>query len=209
RTLNHTNLVQLIGIVDDNDDSLCIVTEYMGRGSLLDYLRTRGRSVITQSDQIKFARDVCSGMKYLEEKKLVHRDLAARNVLLHDNGVAKVSDFGLAVNDVMMKTAGCKIPVKWTAPEALKHNKFTCKSDVWSFGVLLWEIYTFGRVPYPRISLNDVLAWLEEGNRMDRPDGCPEEMYKVMKMAWRWQADERPTFKDIHSLIIECASTDV
>lgn len=197
QSLNHPNLVLLKGLVHESDLSICIVTEFMAKGSLVEYLRTRGRTVIGSTDQIRFAKDVCSGMAYLEDRKLVHRDLAARNVLLNDQCMAKVSDFGLAMFDSGEIASKSKIPVKWTAPEALKHHRFTSKSDVWSFGILLWEIYTFGRVPYPRISLTDVSEWIEEGNRMDRPDNCPDPMFNLMTSAWQWEAQARPTFREI------------
>lgn len=206
--LNHSNLVHLKGVVD-SVDCLCIVTEYMAKGSLVDYLRSRGKNVITAHDQIKFARDVCAGMAYLEERGLVHRDLAARNVLLQDNGIAKVSDFGLALHSDSDMTTGSKIPVKWTAPEALKNHTFSCKSDVWSFGILLWEIYSFGRVPYPGILLKDVLSKLEEGHRMDPPDGCPSQIYKIMTWAWSWKPEDRPTFREISLKLVDMCSTAV
>ena len=154
-------------------------------------------------------------MEYLESKKVIHRDLAARNVLISEHEDAKVSDFGLALHNYTFLESGkvstllvhhrsasitmppLQLPIKWTAPEALKTQKFSSKSDMWSFGVLLWEIYSFGRVPYPRIPLADVVKHVEKGYRMEAPEGCPKSIYDVMKKAWRMETDERPSFRDV------------
>ncbi|KAL3866740.1 hypothetical protein ACJMK2_044019 [Sinanodonta woodiana] len=193
-SLRHPNLVSLIGVV--LGETVYLVTEYMGKGNLVEYLRSRGRNVITKKDQINFATDTCSAMEYLEGKNLVHRDLAARNVLVNDQGTAKVSDFGLAKHEDY-SVEGEKFPIKWTAPEALKDKKFTSKSDMWSFGILLWEIYSFGRVPYPRIPLSDVVVHVERGYRMEAPEGCPREIYAIMTDAWKLKAEDRPTFSSV------------
>lgn len=193
--LRHPNLVQLLGVVIDK--YLYIVTEFMGKGSLVDYLRSRGRSVITQKDLLRFALHVCQGMEYLESRKVVHRDLAARNVLVSDDSVAKVSDFGLAKQQALVCGDAEKLPVKWTAPEALKQNSFTSQSDVWSYGVLLWEIYSFGRVPYPRVPLKDVVVHIQRGHRMDAPDQCPPAIYDMMRECWNLEPTRRATFQEL------------
>lgn len=194
-SLQHENLVCLKGIILDKS-SLKIVTEYMSKGSLLEYLRSRGRQFVTRKDQIKFALDTCQGMEYLESRNVIHRDLAARNVLISEHEDAKVSDFGLALHNYTFLESG-KLPIKWTAPEALKTQKFSSKSDMWSFGVLLWEIYSFGRVPYPRIPLADVVKHVEKGYRMEAPEGSPKSIYDLMKKAWRIDPEERPSFRDV------------
>ncbi|KAL9873405.1 LOW QUALITY PROTEIN: C-terminal Src kinase [Glossina fuscipes fuscipes] len=216
-TLEHENLVKFIGLVFTSKH-LYLVTEYMSKGSLVDYLRSRGRQHITKKDQINFAYDTASGMEYLEAKKVVHRDLAARNVLISEECVAKVSDFGLAREECYNLDVG-KLPIKWTAPEALKNSvschrnklilyffkvvsffftfRFSNKSDMWSFGILLWEIYSFGRVPYPRIPLADVVKHVEVGYKMEAPEGCPPEIYEMMRQAWDLNPAKRPTFADL------------
>ncbi|XP_065836431.1 tyrosine-protein kinase CSK-like [Oscarella lobularis] len=193
--LRHPNLVQLLGVSLDQKPTY-IVTEFMARGSLVDYLRTRGRAVISRNDLLKFARDICDGMTYLESKEVVHRDLAARNVLIAEDNTAKVSDFGLA-HDTKYSHDGGRFPIKWTSPEALRRNEFTSKSDVWSYGILLWELYSYGRVPYPRVRLDDVVQTVERGYRMDAPDGCPEEIYSVMRKCWQFEPKDRPPFEKI------------
>ncbi|XP_012867418.1 PREDICTED: tyrosine-protein kinase CSK [Dipodomys ordii] len=191
--LRHSNLVQLLGVIVEEKSGLYIVTEYMAKGSLVDYLRSRGRSVLGGDCLLKFSLDVCEAMEYLEGNNFVHRDLAARNVLVSEDNVAKVSDFGLTKEASSTQDTG-KLPVKWTAPEALREKKFSTKSDVWSFGILLWEIYSFGRVPYPRIPLKDVIPRVEKGYKMDAPDGCPAAVYDVMKNCWHLDAAARPSF---------------
>ncbi|CAH1103384.1 unnamed protein product [Psylliodes chrysocephalus] len=196
KSLHHENLVNLLGIVRKKDQ-IYLVTEYMSKGSLVDYLRSRGRQHVTKKDQINFAFDTSSGMEYLEKMHVVHRDLAARNVLIAENGRAKVSDFGLARNEKNATSESAKLPIKWTAPEALKQNKFSNKSDMWSFGILLWEIYSFGRVPYPRIPLADVVKHVEKGYKMEAPEGCPSEVYEIMRQAWDLNPEKRPNFHEV------------
>lgn len=201
-SLQHENLVRLLGLVIEEGggnsgvrSKIFLVTEFMGKGSLLEYLRSRGRQYVTKKDQIGFAVDTAQGMAYLESRHVVHRDLAARNVLLSDDGQAKVADFGLASCDGATIDSG-KLPIKWTAPEALRQSQFSSKSDMWSFGVLLWEIYSFGRVPYPRIPMGDIVKHVEKGYQMEAPEGCPAQVYTIMKDAWELEPEKRPTFAD-------------
>ncbi|XP_062306814.1 megakaryocyte-associated tyrosine-protein kinase [Osmerus eperlanus] len=189
--LQHKNLVRLLGVI--LNDGLHIVTELMAKGNLVNFLRTRGRSIISTVQLLHFALDVCEGMEYLESLKLVHRDLAARNILVSDEGMAKVSDFGLAKVDC--KTSdNAKLPVKWTAPEALKKEKFSTRSDVWSYGVLLWETFSYGRQPYPKMSLSEVRQHVEQGYCMEAPEDCPAGVYLLMRSCWEKEPRRRPSF---------------
>ncbi|XP_028443719.1 megakaryocyte-associated tyrosine-protein kinase isoform X2 [Perca flavescens] len=189
--LQHKNLVRLLGVILHK--GLHIVTELMAKGNLVNFLRTRGRSVVNSVQLLCFALDVCEGMEYLESKKFVHRDLAARNVLVSEDSMAKVSDFGLTKVDSKVSD-NAKLPVKWTAPEALKKEKFSTKSDVWSYGVLLWEIFSYGRQPYPKMSLKEVKEMVEGGYRMEAPEDCPPSVYSLMRICWEQEPRRRPAF---------------
>ncbi|OAF68409.1 hypothetical protein A3Q56_03867 [Intoshia linei] len=192
--LKHINLIKLIGVVTSPKN--IIIIEYMPNGSILDFLRSRGRYSINKDSLFHYSVDTCSGLEYIESKSLVHRDIAARNILLSKEFIAKISDFGLAISETNSIISE-KLPVKWTAPEALRLNKFSNKSDVWSFGVLLWEFYSYGKVPYRKIPVNGVIKALENGFRMDMPVECPQDIYKIMQSCWEIDPDTRPTFKNL------------
>ncbi|XP_059425018.1 megakaryocyte-associated tyrosine-protein kinase isoform X1 [Carassius carassius] len=189
--LHHKNLVRLLGVILHN--GMHIVTELMAKGNLVNFLRTRGRFAISTTQLLRFSLDVCEGMEHLESKKLLHRDLAGRNILVSEDSVAKISDFGLAKVS-STATDNSKLPVKWTAPEALKNKKFSTQSDVWSYGVLLWEIFSYGRQPYPKMSVSEVRERVDQGYRMEPPDGCPPDVYSIMTSCWETEPKRRPSF---------------
>ncbi|XP_050950695.1 megakaryocyte-associated tyrosine-protein kinase isoform X2 [Labeo rohita] len=189
--LHHKNLVRLLGVILHN--GLHIVTELMAKGNLVNFLRTRGRSAVSVMQLLQFSLDVCEGMEHLESKKLLHRDLAGRNILVSEDTVAKISDFGLAKVS-STATDNSKLPIKWTAPEALKNKKFSTQSDVWSYGVLLWEIFSFGRQPYPKMSVSEVRERVDQGYRMESPDECPPDVYSIMMSCWEMDPKKRPSF---------------
>ncbi|XP_028817198.1 tyrosine-protein kinase ABL2 isoform X2 [Denticeps clupeoides] len=200
KEVKHPNLVQLLGVCT-LEPPFYIVTEYMPHGNLLDYLRECDRGEVNAVVLLYMATQISSAMEYLEKKNFIHRDLAARNCLVGENHVVKVADFGLSrlmTGDTYTAHAGAKFPIKWTAPESLAYNTFSIKSDVWAFGVLLWEIATYGMSPYPGIDLSQVYDLLEKGYRMEQPEGCPPKVYELMRACWQWSPLDRPSFAETH-----------
>ncbi|KAK7455056.1 hypothetical protein BaRGS_00039527 [Batillaria attramentaria] len=205
KEMKHPNLVQLLGVCT-REPPFYIVTEFMPQGNLLDYLRSNSnnKEEIGPTALMYMATQIASAMAYLEARMFIHRDLAARNCLVADGNLVKVADFGLArlmKDDTYTAHAGAKFPIKWTAPEGLAFNRFSTKSDVWAFGVLLWELATYGMSPYPGVDLTEVYHLLERGYRMERPQGTPADVYILMLKCWQWDPKDRPTFKEIHYLL--------
>ncbi|KAL6260698.1 hypothetical protein P5V15_008221 [Pogonomyrmex californicus] len=158
---------------------------------------------ITPRDILSFAWQISKGMAYLADIKLVHRDLAARNVLLATGKVCKISDFGLTrdvyEDDAYLKRSKGRVPVKWMAPESLADHVYTSKSDVWSFGVLLWELVTLGASPYPGVDVHNLYNLLKGGYRMEKPANCSQQLYKLMVSCWHQEPGMRPSFKELTS----------
>ena len=199
RDLCHSKLIQLYGLCTI-EEPIYIITELMSNGSLLDYLQTPVGKRLQLDTQIYIAAQIADGMAYLESRKFIHRDLAARNVLVGDNNEVKVADFGLArvvkdIQNIYSAREGTKFPIKWTSPEAAIYNKFSVKSDVWSFGIVLTEIITYGRTPYPSMSNQEVLQQVSRNYRMPKPPNCPDRLYEIMLNCWKHNAEERPTFE--------------
>lgn len=189
--VSHPNVIRLLGACTQDDTPLIII-EYCSHGSLRNYLRLsrkiecagidfpEGVEPVTVKEILSFAWQICKGMSYLTDNKLVHRDLAARNVLLAEGKVCKVSDFGLTrdvyEDDAYLKRSKDRVPVKWMAPESLADHVYTNRSDVWAFGVLAWELITLGASPYPGVPPQNLYHLLKQGYRMEKPDNCSEEM---------------------------------
>ncbi|XP_069801145.1 fibroblast growth factor receptor 1 isoform X3 [Dendropsophus ebraccatus] len=207
----HKNIINLLGACTQ-DGPLYVIVEYASKGNLREYLRARRPpgmeycynpscapdELLSFKDLVSCAYQVSRGMEYLASKKCIHRDLAARNVLVTDDNVMKIADFGLARDihhiDYYKKTTNGRLPVKWMAPEALFDRIYTHQSDVWSFGVLLWEIFTLGGSPYPGVPMEELFKLLKEGHRMDKPTNCTNELYMMMRDCWHAVPSQRPTF---------------
>nr|XP_012549644.2 tyrosine-protein kinase Fer isoform X1 [Bombyx mori] len=197
----HPNIVRLIGIAVQKQP-IMIVMELVSGGSLLTYLRTRAAALSSRT-LMAMCRDAAGGMRYLESKNCIHRDLAARNCLVGDDNIVKISDFGMSrEEEEYIVSGGMKqIPIKWTAPEALNFGKYTSLCDVWSYGVLMWEIFAKGDTPYAGMSNSRAREKIDTGYRMPAPEGCPEDVYALMLRCWEYEPDKRPHFHQIYTII--------
>ncbi|XP_071836506.1 tyrosine-protein kinase yes-like [Apostichopus japonicus] len=203
KELRHDKLVPLYGICS-TQEPIYIVTELMSKGSLLDYLRKGDGKTSDYKTLVDIAAQVAFGMSYLEMKNFIHRDLAARNVLVGENNMVKVADFGLArvVSDQFHQTKeDSPFPIRWTAPEAICKQQFSIKSDVWSFGILLFEVFTRGEVPYAGVQASEIYSKIESGYRLPKPRFCSEKVYKVMGKCWDEDPEMRPTFIYLHRFL--------
>ncbi|KAL7055952.1 hypothetical protein AAHC03_022874 [Spirometra sp. Aus1] len=197
KAARHPRLVRLYAVCIE--DPILIITELMPHGSLLHYLRDGPGKNLTLRPLVDMMAQIASGMAYLERERYIHRDLAARNILVGENCCVKIADFGLArmVEDryeTYVAQKGTKFPIKWTAPEAALMGRFTIKSDVWSYGIVLYEIITHGQVPYPSMNNTETLNQVGNGYRMPQPATCPDPIYAIMLQTWDAVADKRPTF---------------
>lgn len=209
---NHPNIVSLIGACSE-DGPLWVVVKFAENGSLLDYIRkhknipdyvnTKGDEPkgISNVEILRLAHGIAKGMSHLAKVKCVHRDLACRNVLLGKNLVPMVSDFGLArdiyESGAYETTSGGKLPVRWMALESLQDYSYTSESDVWSFGVVLWEVETQGQVPYAALGGQEIVETLIRGERLPKPEGCTDEIYDIMRKCWHPNPEERPKFEEL------------
>uniref|UniRef100_A0A8D3CJD8 receptor protein-tyrosine kinase n=1 Tax=Scophthalmus maximus TaxID=52904 RepID=A0A8D3CJD8_SCOMX len=201
---DHPNVIRLEGVVTQSKPVM-IITEYMENGSLDSFLRRHdGQFTIIQL--VGLLRGIAAGMTYLSDLGYIHRDLAARNILVNSNLVCKVSDFGLSRvleddPDAAYTTSGGKIPIRWTAPEAIAYRKFSSSSDVWSYGVVMWEVMSYGERPYWNLTNRDVIKSVEEGYRLPAPMGCPAALHTLMLDCWQKDRNERPRFCQIVTVL--------
>ncbi|XP_045041704.2 ephrin type-A receptor 5 isoform X6 [Desmodus rotundus] len=201
---DHPNIIHLEGVVTKSKPVM-IVTEYMENGSLDTFLKKNdGQFTVIQI--VGMLRGIAAGMKHLSDMGYVHRDLAARNILINSNLVCKVSDFGLSRvleddPEAAYTTRGGKIPIRWTAPEAIAFRKFTSASDVWSYGIVMWEVVSYGERPYWEMTNQDVIKAVEEGYRLPSPMDCPAALYQLMLECWQKDRNSRPKFDEIVSML--------
>ncbi|XP_030631774.1 ephrin type-B receptor 4b [Chanos chanos] len=202
----HPNIIHLEGVITASCPVM-ILTEYMENGALDSFLRLNDGQ-FTPIQLVGMLRGIASGMKYLSEMSYVHRDLAARNILVNSNLVCKVSDFGLSrflqensSDPTYTSSLGGKIPIRWTAPEAIAFRKFTSASDVWSYGIVMWEVMSFGERPYWDMSNQDVINAIEQDYRLPPPPECPASLHQLMLDCWQKERSSRPRFCDIVSAL--------
>ncbi|XP_078380217.1 uncharacterized protein LOC144663159 [Oculina patagonica] len=221
----HPHVIKLIGCVTESEPLLVLI-EYIPYGDLLGYLRkSRGlndtyfndpdvkpQTNLTSQQLIKFAWQIADGMSYLCSNKIIHRDLAARNVLVGEGEKCKVTDFGMARNvyqdDIYTKESRGRLPVKWTAYEGLLYGIYTTQSDVWSFGVVLYEIFTVGGSPYPGINGREIPNKLQKGYRMPKPKHVDDQLYQIMLQCWQENPNDRPTFSKLKDTITRMAQSN-
>ncbi|XP_054452802.1 ephrin type-A receptor 4b isoform X4 [Anoplopoma fimbria] len=201
---DHPNIIRLEGVVT-RCKPVMIITEFMENGSLDTFLKKHdGQFTVIQL--VGMLRGIASGMKYLSDMSYVHRDLAARNILVNSNLVCKVSDFGLSRvleddPEAAYTTRGGKIPIRWTAPEAIAYRKFTSASDVWSYGIVMWEVISYGERPYWEMSNQDVIKAIDEGYRLPAPMDCPVVLHQLMLDCWEKGRSDRPKFGQIVTIL--------
>jgi len=213
---DHPNIVKLYGICAVGKP-MCLLFEFMGRGDLSNYLRSNSPSnyVVRSSDgsniftdvkishleQIGIAKQILTGLVYLGDRKFVHRDLASRNCLMDQNHVVKIADFGLSqkmfLQDYYRGDESDAIPIRWMPLESILHNKYTTESDVWAFGVLLWEIFSFALQPYYGLTNEQVVQYIKEGNMLECPENTPKSIYKLMRLCWSSNPANRPAFRTL------------
>ncbi|XP_038069358.1 plexin-B-like [Patiria miniata] len=212
KTFDHVNVLGLLGLTFDADKNPLVVIPFMANGDLKTYLVKKKQTLAT-SLLMRFASHAALGMSYLAQHKFVHRDLAARNCMVNSDLLVKIADFGLSrdMHESDYYTSGdaqAKLPIKWMAPESMERRVYNARTDVWSYGVLLWEIFSKGAKPYPGIPNQDVYDFLKRGQRMDAPKNCPPEIYGIMVRCWQDNPKSRCTFVQVANELEELLEGD-
>ncbi|XP_074865574.1 tyrosine-protein kinase ITK/TSK isoform X2 [Carettochelys insculpta] len=208
--LSHPKLVQLYGVCMEQAP-ICLVFEFMEHGCLSDYLRNQ-RGSFSKETLLGMCQDVCEGMAYLEQDSVIHRDLAARNCLVGESQVVKVSDFGMSryvLDDQYTSSTGTKFPVKWSAPEVFSYSNYSTKSDVWSFGVLMWEVFSEGKIPYENRTNAEVVEEINAGLRLYKPKLASKAIYELMSSCWMARKEDRPPFSILLYHLSEISEFDL
>lgn len=209
---DHPNIVKLLGVCAVGRP-MCLLFEFMARGDLNDFLRkcspyihsNTPRIELTHPDLLCIAQQIASGMVYLSERKFVHRDLATRNCLIDDNMVVKIADFGLShkiyLQDYYKGDEHDAIPIRWMPLESILYNKYTVESDVWAFGVCMWEIFSFSLQPYYGMTHEEVVKYVKDGNMLNCPENTPLVVYNLMRKCWNPKPADRPSFPAIYQAL--------
>lgn len=203
--LDHPHIIRLLGVCD-NENEIMMILELAPLGPFKSFIDSKSKDTFSVHKVANIMTQVCYGMRYLESKNIVHRDLAARNILLVTEDFAKVSDFGMS--KVLMQSENYyrssqpgSWPLRWYSPEALNYYKFTTKCDVWSYGVTLWEAFSYGSRPYKGMKGYEILQMLDSGERLPCPPTCPKEYYDVMLRCWTYDMDDRPSFSQLAGIV--------
>ncbi|KAL7646506.1 UNVERIFIED_CONTAM: hypothetical protein RMT77_001757 [Armadillidium vulgare] len=200
---DHPHIIKLIGICSDSP--IWIVMELARHGEMRAYLQSN-RTRLSVATLVLYSFQLSTALSYLESKKFVHRDIAARNVLVYAHDCVKLADFGLSrwvEEECYYKASKGKLPIKWMAPESINFRRFTAASDVWMFGVCMWEIMMLGVKPFQGVKNNDVIKRIENGERLPLPSNCPPRLYSLMSLCWNYEAHKRPSFKEIKDTLSE------
>ncbi|XP_065213189.1 ephrin type-A receptor 4a-like [Planococcus citri] len=202
QNLNHPHILKLIGkvIADDGSSLVAVIFEFMRYGDLWNMIR-KPNYVLSQVILTRMCRDIASGMEYLAENGIVHRDLACRNCLVDSAFTIKIADFGLSgyadENGIYQQQGDLRAAARWMAPECID-LAFSEKSDVWAYGIVLWEIYSGGRRPYDDMHLSDANKFVQDGGTLEiENEDCPEHIKRISESCWRWDPEERPSFSQI------------
>uniref|UniRef100_A0A3Q0QW75 Tyrosine-protein kinase receptor n=2 Tax=Heroini TaxID=318529 RepID=A0A3Q0QW75_AMPCI len=216
--LQHQHIVRFYGVCTDGEP-LAMVFEYMRHGDLNRFLRAHGPDAhileeskmpplgeLTLPQMLHIAAQIASGMVYLASLHFVHRDLATRNCLVGEGLVVKIGDFGMSRDiystDYYRVGGRTMLPIRWMPPESIMYRKFTTESDIWSFGVVLWEIFTYGKQPWYQLSNSEAIECITQGRELERPRTCPKEVYLLMQGCWQREPQQRMVMKDIHSRLL-------
>eukprot|EP01117_Protostelium_nocturnum_P013365 TRINITY_DN4981_c0_g1_i1.p1 TRINITY_DN4981_c0_g1~~TRINITY_DN4981_c0_g1_i1.p1 ORF type:complete len:1284 (+),score=378.10 TRINITY_DN4981_c0_g1_i1:76-3927(+) len=198
--MNHPNVLRLLGLYRI-ESMTYMVLEFMENGALNTYL-FNDPDRLDDNNLAKMVYDLTNGMLYLSSKGVIHRDLAARNLLLDGSLQVKIADFGMSRQENIYNAKTKTIPYKWCAPETISQGISTTQSDVWSFGICVWEIYSLGQVPYGNMSNEETVSKLKGGYRLPKPYRCPAGLFEIVLKCWNEKPEERPTFADIHAFLL-------
>ncbi|XP_068190969.1 muscle, skeletal receptor tyrosine-protein kinase [Antennarius striatus] len=224
---DHPNIVRLLGVCAVGKP-MCLMFEYMAHGDLNEFLRRRSPTqsvrslshaslsgpsfcseleagLLSCTELLSISKQIAAGMAYLSERKFVHRDLATRNCLVGEEMVVKIADFGLSRNiysaDYYKANENDAIPIRWMPPESIFYNRYTTESDVWAYGVVLWEIFSHGMQPYYGMGHEEVIYYVRDGHILSCPENCPLELYNLMRLCWSTHPSDRPSFSSIHRIL--------